>query len=106
MSRLAKEVYYDTKGDMVKDIYGKSPKTLIKSQVDGKTITKPFVLVDITRNSQNGCTLWFQDQIGRRYPMGDALFAKYLQRHPVKFGEQTIEFYKQGHTYSIGFKGD
>ena len=102
-NRKAKEVYYDTTGDMVKSTLGLNLNNYIKSPVEGKTLTKRFRLVDIQRHEQRGVTFWFEDNTGRRYPMGDGYFKEYLQKHPIDFGEQTTGFYKYGHVYSIGF---
>ena len=99
-------VYYDTTGDMIKSTLGVQKTKLVRSDVGGKTLTKQLTLIDIEPCASKGVTFWFEDKVGRRYPMTDSVFAEYIKSHPIFLGEKTFEFLKQGHVYSIGFKGD
>lgn len=97
-------IYYNTTGDMIKSTLGVPKSRLVKFNVRDKTQVEQLTLIRIEPCSSKGVTFWFEDKIGRRYPMTDSVFAEYIKSHPIDFGEKTLEFLKQGHVYSIGFK--
>ena len=99
-------VYYDAIGNMIKSTLGVQKTKLVRSDVGGKTLTKQLTLIDVEPCASKGVTFWFEDNVGRRYPMTDSVFAEYIKSHPICFGEKAFNFLKQGHVYSIGFKED
>ena len=102
----AKTVYYDKNGDMVKNTNaaGVRKSNLIKSEIEQGTVVrkKGIKLVDLGWLNC-GLTFWFMDENGRRYPMTDSVFLKYIKDNPVDFGDMNIEFLQRGSVYSIGF---
>lgn len=53
--------------------------------------------------TNSGYTYFFKDEDGVKYPMSQAEFNRYLQRHPLKF-TKWMNYYQQGETYSIGIE--
>jgi len=100
----AKTVYYDGKGNMIKNTNYKDKSKLIKSEIEPGSIVrkKGMKLVGLTWLN-SGLTFWFADENGRRYPMTDSVFMNYLKDNPIEFGDMDIEFLQRGSVYSIGF---
>lgn len=100
----AKTVYYDGKGNMIKNTNYKDKSKLIKSEIEPGSIVrkKGMKLVNLTWLN-SGLTFWFADENGRRYPMTDSVFMNYLEDNPIEFGDMDIQFLQRGSVYSIGF---
>lgn len=100
----AKTVYYDVKGNMIKNTNYKDKSKLIKSEIEPGSIVrkKGMKLVDLSWLN-SGLTFWFADENGRRYPMTDSVFMNYLEDNPIEFGDMDIQFLQRGSVYSIGF---
>lgn len=104
----AKKVFYDDKGNMVKNTNYKDKSKLIISEIKPGTVVHKNGLKLVDINWLNfGVTLWFEDINGRRYPMTDSVFLEYIKSNPIDFGDKDIEFLQRGSVYSIGFvEGD
>lgn len=104
----AKTVYYDGKGNMIKNTNYKDKSKLIKSEIEPGSIVRKKGMKLVSLSWLNsGLTFWFADENGRLYPMTDSVFMNYLKDNPIEFGDMDIEFLQRGSVYSIGFvKGE
>lgn len=95
---IAKTVYFDDNGNMIRDTRYKDKTNLIKKS--NEVFNSELTLVRVGWQN-NGSYFEFRDSDGKEFYMSENEFQNYLDTHEIVI-QDDFTFYQQGTIFSLG----